>query len=288
MLKKINWKAVLFVFTWLVCLAGLGVLMSFIDSKKSELKCSDVKVIIPGTSSFIDRKEVNRILDKHAGPLVGRFLYEINIHRIEKVLKENPYIRKARVYADMDGVVHIEIEQREPLLRVINYTNQNFYIDNDGFKIPASASYTPHVLVVNGFVMEHFSGRTDTLKTEMAKDLYRAALYIQSDSLWKEQIEQMYVNEQKEIELVPRVGNHKILLGNADSLDIRLRNLLIFYKKAIPSVGWDAYKTINIKYANQIICEKNMIDSNHNTAPVAEISPVDSLENITNNKKIKP
>jgi cell division protein FtsQ len=26
-------------------------------------------------------------------------------------------------------------------------------------------------------------------------------------------------------------------------------------------VGWDTYKTINIKYTNQIVCEKNKIDS---------------------------
>ncbi|RYE28519.1 MAG: cell division protein FtsQ, partial [Sphingobacteriales bacterium] len=24
---------------------------------------------------------------------------------------------------------------------------------------------------------------------------------------------------------------------------------------------WDAYKTINVKYVNQIICEKNIVDS---------------------------
>jgi cell division protein FtsQ len=35
----------------------------------------------------------------------------------------------------------------------------------------------------------------------------------------------------------------------------------VFYKKAIPKVGWDTYKTINLKYANQIVCEKNIIDT---------------------------
>jgi len=28
---------------------------------------------------------------------------------------------------------------------------------------------------------------------------------------------------------------------------------LIFYQKALPKVGWNAYKIINIKYANQIV-----------------------------------
>jgi cell division protein FtsQ len=37
----------------------------------------------------------------------------------------------------------------------------------------------------------------------------------------------------------------------------------------MPKVGWDTYKSINLKYANQIVCEKNTIDTNK---IVAEIS----------------
>ncbi|MGX5687994.1 cell division protein FtsQ/DivIB [Arcticibacter tournemirensis] len=268
MLKRIKWKRVLFAFIWLISLGGLVTLMSFISIRKSELKCSDLKVIIPGTTSFIDREEINRMVLESSGKLIGKPLSNINVQLVETVLKRNPYIRQAKVYIDMDGVVHLEIEQREPVLRIINFTNQDFYVDKDGFKIPYSSSYTPHVLVANGFIMESFNGSVDSLKTTVAKDLYKTASYMERDTLWKEQIEQMYVNEQKEIVLIPRVGDHRIVLGNADSLEVRLNNLLIFYKKAIPAVGWDSYKTINIKYTNQIVCEKNIRDST-NLAPVA-------------------
>ncbi len=74
-------------------------------------------------------------------------------------------------------------------------------------------------------------------------------------------MEQLFVSPKGDIEIVPRVGDHKIILGTADSLETKFRNLLVFYKKAIPKVGWDAYKTINLKYANQIIGERNIIDS---------------------------
>ena len=69
------------------------------------------------------------------------------------------------------------------------------------------------------------------------------------------------MNDRNDIELIPRVGIQKIILGTADSLDIKMRNLLAFYKQAMPKVGWDTYKTINIKYTNQVVCEKNKIDS---------------------------
>jgi cell division protein FtsQ len=52
------------------------------------------------------------------------------------------------------------------------------------------------------------------------------------------------------------------LLGNADSLALKFNNLKVFYKQALPMVGWDAYKTINIKYTNQVIGLKTkLLDS---------------------------
>ncbi len=261
MLKKINWRAILFGFLWLISLSGIITLMSFIEIKKSALKCKDVKVLLPGQFNFIERDEVDRILMENGGAMLGKDMNDINIHKLENALKANPFIEFAKVYADMTGVIHVQIRQREPVLRVVNMANLHFYIDGNGNKIPLSDNYTAKVLVASGLIEEDFSGRVDTLKTKMARDLFRTALYIRSDTLWDNQIEQLFVDLKGDIEMVPRVGGHKIILGSADSLQIKFRNLLVFYKKAIPKVGWDTYKTINLKYANQIVCEKNIIDS---------------------------
>ena len=261
MIKKINWRAILFSLLWLISLGGLITLMSFIEIKKSNLKCKDVKVLLPGRFNFIERGEVDNILKESAGEMVGRDLIGINIHRLEKVLKANPFIEFAKVYVDMTGVIHIQLRQREPVLRVVNMANLHYYIDANGKKIPLSNNYTAKVLVASGMIEEDFSGRVDTLKTKMAKDLFRVASYIKGDTLWDNQIEQLFVDLKGDVEMVPRVGAHKIILGNADSLQTKFRNLLIFYKRAIPMVGWDTYKTINLKYANQIVCQKNLNDS---------------------------
>jgi cell division protein FtsQ len=262
MLKKINWRSIFYGFLWLISLSGLITLMSFIEIKKSSLKCKDVKVLLPGKFNFIERDEVDRILMQSAGAMVGTDLDEINIHKLENDLKANPFIEFAKVYADMTGIIYVQIRQREPVIRVVNMANLHFYIDANGNKIPLSDNYTAKVLVASGFIEEDFNGRVDTLKTQMARDLYRTALYIKGDTLWDNQIEQLFVDLKGDIEMVPRVGSQKIILGSADSLQTKFKNLLVFYKKAIPKVGWDTYKTINLKYVNQIVCEKNMIDTN--------------------------
>lgn len=282
MLKRINWKLVLTVFAWVICLSGLVVLMSFIEAEKKSLVCKDVKVIIPGSQNFIERAEVDQILIENGGKLVGRELKNINIQKLEQGLKANPFIRFAKVYADMDGVVKVQISQREPILRIINVAGMDFYVDKEGNKIPMSENFTANVLIANGIIYEDFNGRVDTLKTKLGKDLYKTAAFISADTLWNNQIEQLYVNQKNEIEMVPRVGDQKIILGDADSLGVKFNNLYVFYKKALPQVGWSTYKTINIKYTNQVIGER---DKDSTKTKAVESGPVrltaDSIKNIT-------
>ena len=257
MFKKRFWKYLLLGFAWLISLGGLVVLMGFIEIKKSEVLCKDVKIYIPGNQYFIDEQEVDNILQIHSKALIGRKMESINIHEMEEKLKANPFIETATVYASMDGVINVEISQRQPVLRMMNRFDQDFYVDQHGLKMPLSENFTARVLVANGYIDELFANHVDTLHTDMAMAVFKTADYIRKDSLWDAQIAQIYVNKDHEIELVPRVGNNRILLGDADSLDTKFHNLRVFYKKALPQVGWGAYKMINIKYANQVIGVRN-------------------------------
>jgi cell division protein FtsQ len=134
-----------------------------------------------------------------------------------------------------------------------------------------------------------FANRVDSLRTPLAKQIFRTADYIRKDSLWSAQIAQIYVDDKHEIELIPRVGNQRILLGNADSLDTKFKNLLAFYKQAVPQVGWVAYKTINIKYTNQVIGIKND-NLKRDTAKINSTIKTDSLTSTRDTlaNKIKP
>lgn len=256
MLKRINWKAIFKGFAWLTCLAGIVVLMSFIDAKKQSVKCAKIEILIPGADNFIEIEEIDAILKQNEGDLIGRNLEGINLHKIEKSIAANPYIGFVKVYADMNGTVFVEVKQRQPVLRILNAGGQDYYVDSDGLKMPISPNFTANVLVATGNILEGFNGRVDTLMTSAAKDLYKTAVFVKRDTLWDAQIEQLFVNDKADIEMVPRVGNQRIILGNAKDIETKMSNLLAFYKQAMPKVGWNAYRSINLKYTNQIVCEK--------------------------------
>ncbi len=130
--------------------------------------CKEVKVYIPGNQYFIDRQEVDNILRIHRHRLVGRRMADINIHELENKLRANPFIESAKVYADMDGIIKVEISQRQPMLRIMNQFDQDFYVDQHGLKIPLSANFTARVLAANGYIDEAFGEQGDTLHTELA------------------------------------------------------------------------------------------------------------------------
>ena len=256
MLKRINWKAIFKGFAWLTCLAGVVVLMGFIDTKKKSVKCAKIEILIPGADNFIEIEEIDAILKQSQGDLIGRNLQGVNLHEIEKSIAANPYIGFVKVYADMNGTVFVEVKQRQPILRILNAGGQDYYVDSDGLKMPVSPNFTANVLVATGNILEGFNGRVDTLMTNVAKDLYKTAMYVKKDTLWDAQIEQLHINDKSDIEMIPRVGNQRIVLGNAKDIDIKMNNLLAFYKQAMPKVGWNAYRSINLKYVNQIVAEK--------------------------------
>lgn len=256
MLKRINWKAIFKGFAWLICLAGVVVLMSFIDTKKQSVKCTKIEILIPGADNFIEIEEIDAILKQNQGDLIGRNLEGINLHDMEKSIAANPYIGFVKVYADMNGTVFVEVKQRQPILRVLNAGGQDYYVDSEGLKMPVSSNFTANVLVATGNILEGFNGRVDTLMTATVKDLYKTAMFVKKDTLWDAQIEQLNVNEKSDIEMIPRVGNQRIILGNAKDIEAKMGNLLAFYKQAMPKVGWNAYRSINLKYINQIVCEK--------------------------------
>jgi cell division protein FtsQ len=82
------------------------------------------------------------------------------------------------------------------------------------------------------------------------------AAYINSDPFLKSQIIQLYIKENKEIELIPRVGNHNILLGKINGYEEKFKKLKLFYSEGVKQTGWNNYKEINLKFKDQIVCVK--------------------------------
>jgi cell division protein FtsQ len=52
------------------------------------------------------------------------------------------------------------------------------------------------------------------------------------------------------------VGEQKILLGDLQRIEKKIAKLKVFYNKTMLDSTYTNYKTINLKFNDQIVCEK--------------------------------
>ena len=124
-----------------------------------------------------------------------------------------------------------------------------------------NSKYTSDLIIATGNISKSYAQNYIT----------PLALYIMQDDLWRNQIEQINILPDLSVELVPRVGDHIVLLGNlpksADKqrrnkeidefLAFKLKRLEKFYKYGLSQIGWNRYNYINMEFDNQIICKRN-------------------------------
>lgn len=215
--------------------------------RSEEQVCRGVFVEIRDSASlsFIKGPEIKRLLERENVNPVGNTMKNIQLDRLEALLRKQPRIKRAECFKTPNGNVGIVILQREPVLRIMTQ-GQGFYIDSDGEIMPVSSEYTAYVPVATG-----------SISVNLAKNgLYDFAMFLRKHKFWNAQVEQIYVDSNEEIELVPRVGDHVILLGPLENYEYKLEKLYSVYEKGFSRTGWNKYRTINLKFDNQVVCVK--------------------------------
>ena len=250
-------------------IVGLLVTLGFVDRQQNDLPCKSLDININQDENFfVDNEEIKQIIHDRGDSIIHQPISTININKLEYVLNSHPSISKAEVFITVDGKLKVDIIQRKPIIRIINNNNESYYIDDAGRLMPLSEKYTSKILVVNGNIFEPYSIEyrntiSDILKNPemknltMLDDIYILAKYIDSLDFWKAQIQQVYINDEHEFELIPRVGDHKIILGDILDIDKKFKKLMIFYKQGLNYTNkWNTYSVINLKFKNQIVCTK--------------------------------
>jgi cell division protein FtsQ len=252
-------KKIGYITLWLVLVAGLLVSLAFINKQEKETICTEINVNIEPTEAayFVDREMVLKTIRKDGNEkkIIGIPINSIGIPWLEHKLRNNPMVKTAEVYTDMNGRLNINILQRRPILRIMNAFGESFYLDENGLKMPLSPDYTAHVPIASGYIFEHGNGR-DTAQTETLRQLFKIATYVDKDTFWNAQIEQIFVTAESQFTLIPNIGDQTIDFGDATDTDDKFKRLMLFYKEAMNRVGWETYSSITVKFKNQIVCKK--------------------------------
>jgi cell division protein FtsQ len=230
-------------------------LLFFINFKSSSDRCQGLLINIENNNEqyLVTKSDIEKQVTKYGqDPVEGKVLEEINLHIIEKRVLGCPQIKSCEAYTDTKGNLIVNAIPFVPIARILP-TNASIskYLDKEGNGFPLSNYHSPRVMILSG----NFFNKYKSLKAEDKSDLLSFINYIINDEFWNAQIHQINIDENKEITLIPLLGNHIIEFGKAEKVEKKLEKLMIFYKQILPEKNWESFKKISVKFANQIVCE---------------------------------
>lgn len=242
----------------------LIILPVYLTSSANSKPCSRISITISDSAdyNFVTKRQLLNLVTGSQGRILGKEIKSLPVYDIEDRIKRLRELKTAEVYTTIDGVLHVFVDQRNPVMRIMPDEGGDFFLDEEGFLFRKRNLYNPRLHLVGGNInitpaMLDSVGVLDTLiRHTILKDMYRFVDYINSDSFWSAQIDQIYVDKKDEIDLIPRVGNHVIHLGTFENYEGKLRNLEAFYAKVLPEIGWNKYSKISLEFKDQIVCKK--------------------------------
>lgn len=253
-------KKVFNIFIWVIITSGIIFTLYFAGKRQSETKCTEFSITIDNNNSepLISKEEIRSHLNEIIDTLEGKKITNIPIAKMESSLNSIPAVKSANIYSTLNGKLKVLILQKHPIIRIINSKNESIYIDNYESIIPTGNNMPARVLPANGNIHTSFNNINDSvlIKDKIIKGIYELAKFIHKNEFLVTQIEQIYVTKSGEFELLPKLGKHIIKFGKTDKMEKKFKKLTAFYKNSLNDDRLIKYKTLDLKYNNQVICSK--------------------------------
>lgn len=213
-----------------------------IPNKEEDYKCNGVLVSISSQDSgLLSRDNVIDMLKENNLDPNGKEMGSVVCRDIERFFKKLSAVEKCEAYKTTAGYIDLSIQCRMPIMKILQSNGDEFYIDTTGNKI-VNIHKTLHVPVATGHIHD------DMVK----KELKEIANAIYGNKFWQAQIQQIYFDENRNVILVPRVGDHIIEFGDVENAPAKLEKLYTFYKKGLSTIGWNKHSKLNIEFGNKV------------------------------------
>lgn len=223
-------------------------LYGFASHRNSKKEIEDINVVFEnGDNLFVSYETVNKLLIQNLKSNENQSKENINLNNLEQFVQNNDMIENAEIFLTLNGGLGALITQRTPVLRVANSTG-SYYYDKQGKEMPLSNNYSARVPITSS-----------KITTQNCSDIICLANKIKNDEFLRKQIigiNQIENKSTNQFELETRLGNQTIIFGELKRVDEKIKKLKVFYQKSISDNTLDKYKTINLKFKNQMVCAK--------------------------------
>lgn len=258
-------KKILEISTFVLSALGLIALLGFarITHYSQAVTGLDLEIEAQKEGGFLQYNAMHLKITELVGANRTKPLGAIHILALQKNLEQNPFVSHAEASTTLDRRLRVKLTEREPYVRFYTTDNASYYIDKNRVIFPTENDHISRVIVANGqleplpiplqtaFKLDHLIN-----KKHAVFSVAKVAEVITHDPFMQVLVDQIYVNEQNEIELTPKIGDAIILIGDTNDISQKIFNISAFFQSRGSDSRLMEYSSINAKFRNQIICTK--------------------------------
>ena len=229
----------------IVVLLALLVLAANVWRRQSQVRDVRVDIDYGGSDTLVTSSQVEEQILAAMPDITSRMLRDVDLKAVEQAASASPYLRDCKAGTSISRNVVLFASQRRPIVRVC--AQEEYYLGTEGERIPVSNVGSCDVVVASGDI---------PAKGKAQKEVWTLADYLDRHPDLSPLFDQIYRDSKGDLYLTPKLSNHVVQLGSVERLDEKFYNLMAFYTRGLPQVGWERYSQVSVKYRGQVVCTK--------------------------------
>ena len=188
---------------------------------------------------FLSATLVNKLLIQNKGELPWKAKDSLVLSKLENLIEENPYVQNAEVFHFQQGVLGVNIHEKNAVVRV--HGTEQYYLDETGDQFPISKDHTPKVPVFLG-----------SLEEGQKEDLLLLIDQIDKDSFLRDELASIHYRSNSYF-IGLRSYGFEVEIGQIRHIAEKLSKLKVFCAYHDNHKLEKNYRQINLKFKNQVV-----------------------------------
>ena len=230
------------------------------SGRKAQL-CTGTDICIKDSleSRFVSPEDITGYITADYGQVTGIPVRDLDLKKMEEVLDSRSAVLKSEAYITKDGLLHIDVTQRKPVMR-FQKDGKGFYADAQGYVFPIKPGQASYVIVIDGNIPvrtgEEGRGKAVSGKEKEWMDkISELVSYMDRNRVWSRNIVQIHVERNGDLILIPWDGKEKFIFGKPEKIEEKFGLMELYYSAIVPAKGKGHYSSVDIRYDDQIICK---------------------------------